>query len=113
FVLALLNKVTRLGLLSRMAERVTFVLIPPLLLIFLVLGTIFLGVATPTEGGAMGALGAFVLAIARGRLSFSLLQQALTSTTKLSCFVVFILIGSTIFSLVFQGVDGPRWVEHL
>jgi TRAP-type mannitol/chloroaromatic compound transport system permease large subunit len=55
FVIAVINKVTRLGLLSRMAERVTFVLIPPLLLIFLVLGTIFLGVATPTEGGAMGA----------------------------------------------------------
>ena len=58
FVIALINKVTALGLLSRMAERVTFVLIPPLLLIFLVLGTIFLGIATPTEGGAMGALGA-------------------------------------------------------
>ncbi len=112
-LLSLLNKVTRLGLLSRMAERVTFVLIPPLLLIFLVLGTIFLGVATPTEGGAMGALGAFVMAMVRGRLSFSLLKQALNTTTKLSCFVVFILIGSTIFSLVFQGVDGPRWVEHL
>jgi tripartite ATP-independent transporter DctM subunit len=92
---------------------VTFVLIPPLLLIFLVLGTIFLGIATPTEGGAMGALGALIMAVARGRLSFSLLKQALNSTTKLSCFVVFILIGSTVFSLVFQGVDGPRWVEHL
>ncbi|OOG36463.1 TRAP transporter large permease subunit [Polaromonas sp. A23] len=113
FVIAVANKVTRLGLLSRMAERVTFVLIPPLLLIFLVLGTIFLGIATPTEGGAMGALGALIMAFARRRLSFSLLKQALNTTTKLSCFVVFILIGSTIFSLVFQGVDGPKWVEHL
>ena len=113
FVIALINKVTRMGLLSRMAERVTFVLIPPLLLIFLVLGTIFLGIATPTEGGAMGALGAFVMAVARGRLSFALLKQALNTTTKLSCFVVFILIGATVFSLSFQGVDGPRWVEHL
>jgi tripartite ATP-independent transporter DctM subunit len=113
FVIAVVNKVTRLGLLSRIAERVTFVLIPPLLLIFLVLGTIFLGIATPTEGGAMGALGALIMAVARGRLSFSLLKQALNTTTKLSCFVVFILIGSTVFSLVFQGVDGPRWVEHL
>jgi len=112
-VIAVINKVTRLGLLSRMAERVTFVLIPPLLLIFLVLGTIFLGIATPTEGGAMGALGAIAMAVARGRLSFSLLRQALNTTTKLSCFVVFILIGSTIFSLSFQGVDGPKWVEHL
>jgi tripartite ATP-independent transporter DctM subunit len=113
FVIALINKVTHLGLLSRMAERVTFVLIPPLLLIFLVLGTIFLGIATPTEGGAMGALGAFVMAISRRRLSFSLLKQALNTTTKLSCFVLFILIGATMFSLTFQGVDGPKWVEHL
>ena len=113
FVIAVVNKVTRLGLLSRMAERVTFVLIPPLLLIFLVLGTIFLGVATPTEGGAMGAMGAIIMAAARRRLSFSLLRQALNTTTKLSCFVLFILIGSTMFSLVFQGVDGQRWVEHL
>lgn len=113
FVMAVINKVTRLGLLSRMAERVTFVLIPPLLLIFLVLGTIFLGIATPTEGGAMGALGALIMAFARGRLSFSLLKQALNVTTKLSCFVVFILVGSTVFSLVFQGVDGQKWVEHL
>jgi len=113
FLIALINKVTRLGLLSRLAERVTFVLIPPLLLIFLVLGTIFLGIATPTEGGAMGALGAFIMSMVRGRLSMALLKQALNTTTKLSCFVVFILIGSTVFSLVFQGVDGPRWVEHL
>ena len=113
FVLAVLNKVTRLGLLSRMAERVTFVLIPPLLLIFLVLGTIFLGVATPTEGGAMGAMGAFIMAMSRGRLNMSLLKQALTATAKLSSFVVFILVGSTVFSLVFQGVDGGKWVEHL
>jgi len=113
FVIAVINKVTRLGLLSRMAERVTFVLIPPLLLIFLVLGTIFLGVATPTEGGAMGAMGAFIMAISRRRLSMALLKQALTSTAKLSSFVVFILVGSTVFSLVFQGVDGSKWVEHL
>jgi len=113
YAVALINKVTRMGLLSRMAERVTFVLIPPLLLIFLVLGTIFLGIATPTEGGAMGAMGAIIMAMARGRLSMKLLKQALTSTTKLASFVVFILVGSTIFSLVFQGVDGQKWVEHL
>jgi GntP family gluconate:H+ symporter len=112
-VIALINKATHLGLLSRMAERVTFVLIPPLLLIFLVLGTIFLGIATPTEGGAMGAMGAIILATARGRLSFKLLKQALNSTTKLASFVLFILVGSTTFSLVFQGVDGQKWVEHL
>ncbi len=113
FVIAMINKLTGLGLLSRMAERVTFVLIPPLMLIFLVLGTIFLGVATPTEGGAMGALGAIVMAVVRGRLGWTLLRQALNTTTKLSSFVMFILVGATIFGLVFQGVDGPIWVEHL
>ncbi len=113
FALAVLNRVTKLGLLSRMAERVTFVLIPPLALIFLVLGTIFLGIATPTEGGAMGAVGALAMAIGRRRLNMKLLRQAMDSTMKLSCFVVFILLGSTVFSLSFQGVDGPKWVEHL
>ena len=96
-----------------MAERVTFVLIPPLALIFLVLGTIFLGIATPTEGGAMGAVGALVMALARRRLDLKLLRQAMDTTMKLSCFVLFILIGSTVFSLSFQAVDGPIWVEHL
>ncbi len=112
-VIALANRFARLGLLSRLAERVTFVLIPPLLLIFLVLGTIFLGVATPTEGGAMGATGALIMGAMRGRISWSLLKQALASTTKLSSFVMFILIGATVFSMVFQAADGPRWVEHL
>lgn len=113
FVIALINRVFRLGLLSRMAERVTFVLIPPLALIFLVLGTIFLGVATPTEGGAMGAVGAMLLAWARKRLDWSLLVQALKGTTTLSSFVMFILIGSTMFNLTFQGVGGSHWVQHL
>jgi TRAP-type mannitol/chloroaromatic compound transport system permease large subunit len=112
-VIALINKGLKLNLLSRLAERVTFVLIPPLLLIFLVLGTIFLGVATPTEGGAMGAMGALIMAWVRRRMSFSLLKQALASTTRLSSFVMFILIGATVFSLVFQAADGPIWVEHL
>ena len=113
FVVAVVSRVLRLGLLSRLAEQVTFVLIPPLLLIFLVLGTIFLGVATPTEGGAMGAVGALIMAVGRRRMGFSLLSQALNSTAKLSVFVVFVLVGSTVFSLTFQAVDGPKWVEHL
>ncbi len=113
WLIAVVNRLTRLGLLSRLAERVTFVLIPPLLLIFLVLGTIFLGVATPTEGGAMGAMGALIMALLRRRLSWQLLKQALASTTRLSSFVMFILIGATIFSMVFQAADGPVWVEHL
>ncbi len=113
FVLAVINKVTGLKLLSQMAERVTFVLIPPLGLIFLVLGTIFLGIATPTEGGAMGASGALIMALARRRMDLKLLRQAMDTTMKLSCFVMFILVGATVFSLSFQGVDGPIWVEHL
>jgi len=113
FFASLINKLLKLGLLSNMAERVTFVLIPPLALIFLVLGTIFLGIATPTEGGAMGSVGALVMAIARGRIDMKLIRQAMDSTMKLSCFVLFILIGATVFSLAFQGVDGPKWVEHL
>jgi tripartite ATP-independent transporter DctM subunit len=97
----------------KLLGRVVFVLIPPLALIFLVLGTIFLGIATPTEGGAMGATGALVLAIINRRLSWSLLKQAMNSTAKLTSFVVFILVGSTVFSLTFRGVSGDLWVEHL
>jgi TRAP-type mannitol/chloroaromatic compound transport system permease large subunit len=112
FFAALINKLLKLGLLSKIAERVTFVLIPPLALIFLVLGTIFLGVATPTEGGAMGATGALIMALARRRLSFSLLRQAMNTTAKLSTFVVFILIGARVFSLTFYGVL-PRLLRAL
>jgi len=110
---ALINKFTRAGLLSRLTERVTFVLIPPLVLIFLVLGTIFLGIATPTEGGAMGAIGALLMAGARRTLSMDLLKQAMENSTKLSIFVMFILIGSTVFSFTFNAADGHIWVEHL
>ncbi len=113
FFAAVINRILKLGLLSKIAERVTFVMIPPLALIFLVLGTIFLGVATPTEGGAMGATGALIMALARRRLSLSLLKQAMDTTAKLSTFVVFILIGARVFSLTFYGVSGNVWVEHL
>ncbi|MBV6272183.1 TRAP transporter large permease subunit [Alcaligenaceae bacterium CGII-47] len=111
--MALVNKGLHLGLLSQIAERVTFVMIPPLFLIFLVLGTIFIGVATPTEGGAMGAVGALIMAVSRGRFSLRQLRQAMESTARLSCFVVFILVGSTIFSLSFRGINGDIWVEQL
>jgi tripartite ATP-independent transporter DctM subunit len=97
----------------KLLARVFFVLIPPLALIFLVLGTIFIGVATPTEGGAMGATGALALALINRRLSWSLLRQAMNSTAKLTSFVVFILVGSTVFSLTFRGVNGDLWIEHL
>jgi tripartite ATP-independent transporter DctM subunit len=97
----------------KLLRRVIFVLIPPLALIFLVLGTIFLGIATPTEGGAMGATGALVLAAINRRLSLSVVKQAMNSTAKLSSFVLFILVGSTIFGLTFRAVNGDLWVEHL
>ncbi len=111
--LAIVNRVTGMGLLSKLAEQVTFVLIPPLVLMFLALGTIFLGIATPTEGGAMGAMGALIMAVSRRRLSFKLLKQALDGTAKLATFVMFILVGSTVFSFTFNAADGHVWVEHL
>ncbi len=88
-------------------------LVPPLVLIFLVLGTIFIGLATPTEAGAMGAAGALLLALIKRRLNISLLHQALDNTAKLTSFVMFILIGSSLFSLVFRALNGDLWVEHL
>jgi len=107
-------------LLSALAEQVVFVMVPPLLLIFLVLGTIFIGVATPTEGGAMGAVGAMLLAFAKRlsennpqRFSLDIVRSATQATAKLSAFVMFILIGARIFSLTFYGVNGHLWVEHL
>lgn len=99
--------------LSHMAQQTTFVMVPPLFLIFLVLGTIFIGIATPTEGGAMGATGALILGAAKRRLSWDLVRQAVESTAKLSAFVVFILVGARVFSLTFYGVSGHIWVEHL
>ena len=99
--------------LSRMGQQVTFAMVPPLFLIFLVLGTIFIGLATPTEGGAMGATGALILAIIKRRLSWDLVRQATESTAKLSAFVLFILLGARTFSLTFYGVDGHRWVEDM
>ncbi|HEV2553116.1 MAG TPA: TRAP transporter large permease subunit [Bosea sp. (in: a-proteobacteria)] len=113
FVIAIVNKLLGLNLLSRMTEQVIFVMVPPLALIFLVLGTIFIGVATPTEGGAMGATGAILLAYGKKRMTFDLLKQAVESTAKLSAFVLFILVGARVFSLTFYGVNGHLWVEHL
>ena len=107
------NRLFRLQWVSQLAEKVTFVLIPPLGLIFLVLGTIFLGWATPTEGGAMGAMGALLMALSRKRLTKKNLFQSMESTLRLSSFVMFILIGATVFSLTFQGVDGTVWVEDM
>jgi tripartite ATP-independent transporter DctM subunit len=117
FAVAVVNWVTTRTLgfrfLSHIAQQTTFVMVPPLFLIFLVLGTIFIGVATPTEGGAMGASGALILGALKRRLSWDLIRQAVESTAKLSAFVVFILLGARVFSLTFYGVSGHIWVENL
>lgn len=116
----LIERITRFKLITRIAEQVTFVMVPPLGLIFLVLGTIFIGIATPTEGGAMGAAGAILLAgikrLMSGekhRLNLDIVRQAIHATAKLSAFVLFILVGARVFSLTFYGVSGHVWVEHL
>jgi len=117
FAVAVVNwlvaRQTGFRFLSHMAQQTTFVMVPPLFLIFLVLGTIFIGVATPTEGGAMGASGALILGTLKRRLTWDLVRQAVESTAKLSAFVVFILLGARVFSLTFYGVSGHIWVEDL
>jgi TRAP-type mannitol/chloroaromatic compound transport system permease large subunit len=113
YVVALADRFLKLSVLSRLAQEVVIVMMPPLALIFLVLGTIFVGIATPTEGGAMGATGALVMALAKRRLTWPLLRQAMDSTARLSSFVIFILIGSSVFTLTFRGINGDLWVESL
>jgi TRAP-type mannitol/chloroaromatic compound transport system permease large subunit len=113
YLVAIIDRALKLKLMSHLTQQVIIVLIPPLALIFLVLGTIFLGIATPTEGGAMGAVGALIMSAAKRRLTLQSVEQALTSTTRLSAFVLFILVGSRVFSLTFYGVNGHLWVEHL
>jgi tripartite ATP-independent transporter DctM subunit len=113
YLVALFNSAANKKVISRLAEQVIVVLVPPLALIFLVLGTIFLGIATPTEGGAMGATGALILALAKGRLSIATVKNALDATTKLSAFVMMILIGARVFGLTFYGINGNVWIEEL
>lgn len=94
-------------------------IIPSAILIFAVLGTMGglpwmdRGIATPTEAGAMGAIGAFILAALHKRLTWPVIRDAMASTMRMTSMVVFILIGSRVFSLVFQGVDGNKWIEHM
>jgi TRAP-type mannitol/chloroaromatic compound transport system permease large subunit len=114
------SRFTGTRLISEMAEKMAFVLVPPVLLIFLVLGTIFLGVATPVEAGAMGAVGSVVLAAIKrlvekrsDRLNAALLTQATNETAKLASFILFILIGARAFALTFFGINGHLWVEEL
>ncbi len=99
--------------LTALLGQVVKVMIPPLVLILVVLGSIFFGVATPTEAGALGAVGAMMLAAANGRMTRKALDAAMDETTKLTSMVVFLLIGSTAFSLVFRGLYGDIWIEDL
>ena len=95
-----------------LVRRVLRGMVPSLVLMFLVLGTILMGVATPTEGGAMGAMGAIGLAALHRRLTWDLLWQGMNSTMRITAMVIFILIGSTVFGLVFRGMDGDLWIEQ-
>jgi tripartite ATP-independent transporter DctM subunit len=98
---------------AHLARQVALVMIPPLVLILLVLGSIFLGVATPTEAGALGAVGAMILAGVNRRLTRRALQHSMMETAKLTTMVMFLLIGSTLFTLVFRGIYGDMWIEDL
>lgn len=108
-----LPKEARGDLDSKLIMTILMGMIPSIVLIFLVLGTIFWGVATPTEAGALGVVGAMALAAINRRFTWPLIRQGMESTMRITAMVVFILIGSTVFSLVFQGMDGGRWIEHL
>jgi len=88
-------------------------MVPSIVLIFLVLGTIALGAASPTEAGAMGAGGAMALAAINRRLTWPLVREAMATTMRITSMVVFILVGSTVFTLVFRGMDGGLWIEYL
>ncbi|MEM8964759.1 MAG: TRAP transporter large permease subunit, partial [Acidobacteriota bacterium] len=99
--------------LPQLLRQATLVMVPPLALILVVLGSIFAGLATPTEAGALGAVGAMLLALFHGRLTLPALRATMDETAKLTSMVVFLLIGSTAFSLVFIGVGGDLWIEDL
>ncbi len=96
-----------------LASKLAWGMVPSLVLIFLVLGTIFMGLATPTEAGAMGAVGAILLAVAHRRFSWNMVWLASDGTMRITAMVIFILVGATVFSLVFQGVNGGKWIEHM
>jgi tripartite ATP-independent transporter DctM subunit len=96
-----------------LASKVAMGVLPSSVLIFVVLGTIFVGLATPTEAGAMGVVGAIALAALHRRLNWKMVREGMESTMEITVMVIFILIGATVFTLVFQGVDGAIWVEHL
>ncbi|WP_312480825.1 TRAP transporter large permease [Stutzerimonas nitrititolerans] len=93
--------------------KLSYALVPPLLLIGAVLGSILAGYATPTEAAALGALGAMVLALYKGKLNFTQLREVAFGTTEITAMVFMILIGASLFSLVFRGFGGEAMVEHV
>ena len=97
----------------QLGKRVFLVLLPPLSLILAVLGSIIAGVATPTEAAAVGALGATLLAVSRRQLSLERLRDVMRGTTSVSSMVFLILIGASVFSLVFRGFGGDEAVRHM
>ena len=98
---------------KRLVKRVLGAMVPPLILILLVLGSIFFGITSPTEAGAVGSVGAMILAFANGKLNWSALKQVCDATMRITSMVIFILIGSTAFSLVFRGLNGDRLMTEL
>lgn len=98
---------------AALARQVAVVMLPPMVLILVVLGSIFAGIATPTEAGALGAVGAIALALSRGRLTMKAVKETMDATAKLTTMVIFLLIGSTAFALVFRGLYGDIWIEDL
>jgi tripartite ATP-independent transporter DctM subunit len=98
---------------AALVRRVAGSMLPPLALILVVLGSIFAGVATPTEAGALGAVGSMLLASAHRRLSMAALRSAMKETTRLTIMVIFLLIGSTVFTLVFRGLEGDLWIADM
>ncbi len=98
---------------KKLSREISLVMIPPLVLIMVVLGSIFVGWATPTEAGAFGAIGAMILAALKRRLTLASMLESMTETAKLTSMVMFILVGSQAFSLVFRGLYGDLWVEDL
>jgi len=97
---------------AQFLTRIAKALFPPLFLMVAVLGSIFAGIASPTEAAAVGAVGASVLTIASGKFSLSILRQVMTSTVQLTCMVFIILCGATAFGLVFRGLGGDHLVRH-
>ncbi len=97
---------------SSILERILKSLLPPLILIIAVLGSILFGAATPTEAAGVGGLGAILLAMAKGQLSLKIFKDVSISTAKVSSMVYMILIGAAIFSLVFRGFSGDILVEE-